>query len=153
MSKDKRIISGNTLVGFCSLFILVSCNIAEVKNNSERYPAQQFSKEDMLIGSWAAEWNTPAEAYPVSAESAQFHMNGRVDFHEDGTVKIMAYGYNGCIFMSDTMTNEMRYELTGDTISLVGHNEDFGLPYRIVEMEPDQVQLLFMENIAVTLTR
>lgn len=153
MSRAKRTLSGKILIGFFPVFILVSCNNAAEKGSEGNPQAEAVSPQSMLVGTWEAEWNTPSDAYPVNSESMHYNMNGKLHFYENGTVKIVAYGYNGCIFMSDTMANQMRYELTGDTISLLGEDEDFGLPYRIMGMEPERIELLFLENIAVTLTR
>jgi len=154
MSRAKRTLSGKLLIGFFPVFILVSCNQAGEKDKGVNFqPEKQVSKQNLLVGVWNAQWNTSPEEYPVSSESLHYKMNGKLHFFENGKVNIVAYGYNGCIFMTDTMANEMRYELTGDTINLLGENDDFGLPYRIMEMEPGRIELLFLENIAVTLTR
>ncbi|MGK7397027.1 MAG: hypothetical protein ACNS62_20795 [Candidatus Cyclobacteriaceae bacterium M3_2C_046] len=109
-------------------------------------------KEDILIGNWEAEWNTPAESYPM-ADQNKLSMKGQIKFDPNGMVEIQAYGYEGCIFMSDTMKNELNWRINGDTLSLVGPGEDFGLPYTIREARQNIVKLVLMEDIALTLKK
>jgi hypothetical protein len=152
MSRDfVRSTSEKLLAGFFSFVILVSCESGEIKNkDAEAF--NSFEKEDLLIGTWDAKWETNSEAFSVN-EGYDLSMRGKMYFMEDGKVKIHAYGYKGCIFMSDTMINELQYIVHGDTVNLLADDEKFGLPYQILEMHQKRVKMVLMEDIALTLTR
>jgi hypothetical protein len=155
MNKDfVRSTSEKILIGFFSFVVLVSCDTGEIKSSDpEASQISPIDDEDMLLGSWEAKWETQAEAFSINGEYKNLTMKGKVHFKENGKVKIQAYGYQGCIFMSDTMINELRYILTGDTVSLLAEDENFGLPYHIIEANHNMVKLILMDDIALTLTR
>jgi hypothetical protein len=155
MNKDfVRSTSEKLLIGFFSFVVIVSCDNGDIKRSepgtSEISP---LDKENMLLGSWEAKWETQGEAFSITDEYKNLSMKGKIHFKENGKVKIQAFGYQGCVFMSDTMINELRYVLTGDTISLLAEDENFGLPYHIIEAHHNMVKLILMEDIALTLTR
>jgi hypothetical protein len=155
MSRDfVRSTSEKLLIGFISFVVFVSCDNGEIKQkDTEAFNnIIPLDKEDLLLGSWEAKWETNSDAFTVS-EEYNLTMRGKVQFKENGKVKIHAYGYQGCIFLSDTMINELQYILEGDTINLLADDENFGLPYQILELQQNKVRLVLMEDIALTLTR
>jgi hypothetical protein len=121
------------------ILILVSCD-------THKKPSQR------LLGEWSATWSMQPEAFP-DVHDQTFVMNGKVDFLEEGSVKILAFGYPGCIFSSDTLLNQLQWRLQNDTINLINDADQFNLSYRIMEMSETLVQLELMEDIHLTLTR
>ena len=108
---------------------------------------QQSFHDQPLLGQWEAEWHTK------SLDGKNQSMKGELYFTNHGKVKVMAYGYQGCYFMSDTSTNEMTWELNDDTLHLHVANDDFGFDYQVRELHNDQVKLSLLEDIYLDLRR
>ena len=104
-----------------------------------------------LIGQWEATWETNPEKIAFQIEPANCKMNGKVKFKENGLVEITAFGYDGCIFMTDTMMNHLTWKIEGDTLKLSADNDPFGLPYLIKEIKNEKASLVLMEDISFNL--
>ena len=110
-------------------------------------------KENIIVGQWEAEWQTSRESFPMVNNPSHLKMNGKFHFKKNGTVEVHAFGYNGCIFMSDTMKNQLVWKVNGDTLNMSGQDDSFGLPYQLKEINPDHMQLVLMEDISLNLRK
>ena len=109
------------------------------------------SNESPLVGQWKATWETNPDKMEFQIDPSKCKMNGEVRFKENGLVEIVAYGYDGCVFMTDTMMNNLNWKISGDTLQLSAENDPFGLPYLIKELKNEKASLVLMEDIAVNL--
>ena len=123
-----------------SLFLLQSCGFKQ-------------SKEEIIVGEWNAHWETvPDESLPgIAGENLK--MNGAIHFQESGKVDISAYGFQGCIFSDDTMNNTLNWELADSILRFIDEGDEFGLPYKINKFEKNEIQLVLLEDINLTLSR
>lgn len=108
---------------------------------------------ERFLGEWEAEWRMAAHAPEMDiAENKTRYMSGRMDFSE-GTVKIEAFGYPGCLFSSDTIKNELHWTISGGNIKLFDNNDQFSLEYAIQKVSGQVIELSLMDDISVILTR
>lgn len=128
-----------------ALFSSTSCGTAERQHASPQHETGNF-----LVGAWDAEWSASPE---LSDDPMGLKMHGKIDFQDNGEVEIIAYGFEGCIFMSDTMTNNLSYTIEGNVVNLHAEGDAFGLPYQVKEKQNNEVKLLLMDDIWLTLTR
>lgn len=117
---------------------------------------QCTSKENttsLIEGSWNAEWllmdNTLADIFPPES----LIMNGEILFNPPNSVKIKAFGYDGCVFASDTAENVLKYEFTDSLLNMVNDKNEVVFSYLIKEKSPDLISLEMMEDIKLTLRR
>ncbi len=152
MSKDfVRVTSKTFIIGFFSFIVLSSCENVKIKSSEEGHiKSLPQNDKGFIIGTWEAEW---METSPIQVEHANLSMKGKIKFKENGKVQIEAFGHEGCVFLSDTVYNEMQYEISGRTINMRAEDDNFGLPYQIVTAEDNLVKLTLMEDITITLTR
>jgi hypothetical protein len=111
------------------------------------------NKENLLVGSWEAVWETDSAGFPEQVNRNDCRMRGKVAFSSDGLAEIRAYGFEGCVFMTDTMTNSLQWKVNGDTLHLLSEGDSYGLPYRINYVTNDQMQLQLLEDIKLTLQK
>ena len=111
------------------------------------------SKEDLIVGDWNARWEAkPDESLPdLGGENLK--MNGLVKFMEDGQVEICAYGFDGCIFSSDTLRNILSWKLDDTVLRFIDEGDEHGLPYSIKKFTNSELQLTLLEDINLTLSR
>jgi hypothetical protein len=121
-------------------FILHSCGFKQ-------------SKEEIIVGEWSAHWETvPDESLPgISGENLK--MKGAIHFRESGKVDISAYGFQGCIFSDDTMINTLNWELADSILRFIDEGDEFGLPYKINKFGKNEIHLVLLEDINLTLSR
>lgn len=105
----------------------------------------------IYMGTWNARWHTTPEAFPDVMDS-DLTMNGVFDFTED-SLGVTLYGYPGCLFSHDTLSNRSKWALSGDTLSLINEDNLPSITYQILSKEAQKVELVFLEDIFVTLTR
>lgn len=130
---------------FLLLFLLIGCS-ANHENSDSKI-------DETWIGKWEAEWETAAEAFPDVTGIESFSMNGNVTFSPDGSVEIAAFGYPGCIFSSDTLQHKLNWQVRNDTLSLRSEDDPYGIPYNIIALSGEKVELRLMGDITLTLTR
>lgn len=121
------------------LFVLSSCS--------------KKSPQEMILGAWQAQWETNAKGVTSNIKPENLRMNGKVIFKDDGWVDISAFGYKGCIFSEDTITNSLRWELGDHELKLIDKGDDQGLAYQVVHFEEHELQLTLLEDIKLTLRR
>lgn len=105
----------------------------------------------MFLGSWEAKWNTTPEAFP-DVKDAKLTMDGVFSFTED-SLSVTLYGYPGCLFSHDTLSNKSRWSLSEGILSLINEDNTPSISYEIVSQNSTRVELVFLEDIFVTLTR
>ena len=114
---------------------------------------QSREKEQSLIGDWSAHWETQMDSSFSGIEGKNLHMNGKINFHPNGTVEIAAYGYNGCIFSDDTLVNTLKWQISESELRFIDEGDSQGLPYVINNFTQDQLELTLLEDIHLTLLR
>ncbi|MEM7548076.1 MAG: hypothetical protein AAF363_00270 [Bacteroidota bacterium] len=115
---------------------------------------QKEEADRKIIGKWKALWTTDPSGYPENlSETKKFTMNGEIEFNEDGKITINAYGYEDCIFSSDTMNHTLNWKIQGDTMNFFSGEDPYGIPYQIQKLESNNVELLLMEDIKLSLTK
>ena len=124
--------------------IILGCGTSKEKSKDDQNP---------LIGRWEAEWRTGPEAFPDVTGIEKFTMDGNFTFNPDGSVQIAAFGFPGCIFSSDTLEHELNWQINNDTLNLRSQDDPYGIPYTIVEVSDQKVELRLMEDIFLTLKR
>jgi len=111
------------------------------------------SKEEIILGEWKAHWETmPDESFP-DMKDEDLKMDGIIRFADDGKVEISAYGFDGCIFSDDTLTNILNWQLDERVLRFIDNNDDHGLPYNIVKFNSKELHLTLLEDINLTLSR
>ena len=114
---------------------------------------QSRENEQSLIGKWNAHWETQMDSSFSGIEGKNLHMNGKINFHQNGTVEIAAYGYNGCIFSDDTLINTLKWKISDSELRFIDEGDSQGLPYVINNFTSDQLDLTLLEDIHLTLLR
>ena len=110
------------------------------------------NRENMILGHWTAMWETTMEDLE-NIDRDNLKMHGNILFRDDGQVVIEAYGHDGCVFSSDTLKNQLQWKLDGETLRFIDKGDDMGLPYQIKNFHADQVELVLMNDIFLTLKR
>ena len=113
--------------------------------------SREKTKEEILVGSWKAYWETDPNSYPELKTEKKFTMDGFLEFTKDGQLSISAYGYPECIFSVDTIQHQLNWKIKNDTIHFISGNDPYGIPYKINEIENELVRLQLMDDITLTL--
>ena len=103
-------------------------------------------------GKWDAKWSTDPAGYGDLAKNMSFEMDGNFTFNGD-EITISTFGYDGCIFGSDTLDHTQSWAIKGDTLELQNAPDEPGIQYKVKEQTPDQIKLQLVDDIFVTLTR
>lgn len=133
------------------LVLMVACRPATKEKPVETEGPAVVDPRAVFLGEWQAQWNTTQEAFPDVTDS-QLTMDGVFDFSED-SISVTLYGYPGCLFSHDTLSNRSRWALSGNTLSLINEDNTPGITYEIKSQESKKVEMVFLEDIFVTLTR
>ncbi|MCG8308305.1 MAG: hypothetical protein MI975_13010 [Cytophagales bacterium] len=113
----------------------------------------QKSKEEVILGTWKAHWETKADENLPGIDGESLKMNGEIQFMKDGKVEISAFGFDGCIFSDDTLNNILNWKLDDTILRFIDKADDHGLPYSINEFSADRLHLTLLEDINLTLVR
>jgi len=114
--------------------------------------SHETSREAIIVGKWKACWKTSGNALSnLSPEDLM--MEGRMEFDNKRLVVIQAYGHEGCIFSSDTLTHQLNWKLDGNTLRFIDNKEDHGLPYTIQTIKEKTIELKLLEDIYLTLEK
>lgn len=103
-----------------------------------------------LVGNWKAQWTTSVESIP-EAKDSHLTMNASYTFTED-SVWIELYGYEGCLFYQDTLSNTIPWKLSGDVLSLIGEDNSPSLTFDVKSLSSEKVELVLLNDIFITLT-
>jgi len=102
-------------------------------------------------GEWTAKWEMSKDSYPQMKGYA-FEMDGKFQCDDD-QVTISTYGYEGCIFQTDTSVNTQKWKVQSDTLQLINDPEDLGMSYKILEKSENKAKLQLLDDIFITLER
>lgn len=112
------------------------------------------NKSTQLEGTWDVQWITDSASYPDVDTSMNFTMNGKFTFDDNGKLTIDAYGYEYCIFGSDTLSHTLNWKIENDTLLSTYNDKDLhGISYHITKLSDNKVELQMMEDILLHLTR
>ena len=126
-------------LGFVLLIALVGC---------AKCPEEKKS----WTGEWDAKWTTNPAAYGNLGADMKFEMNGKFNF-ECKEMTLSAFGYENCIFGVDTLEHTQLWRVSGDTLMLENEDGDPGMHYRILSTSENEIRLLLVDDIYVTLTK
>lgn len=112
------------------------------------------SEKNAWEGKWKAKWETDRNAFGYEGIPADysFTMNGEFEFVGD-KVTIAAFGYDKCIFQTDTSIHTQSWELSGDTLELQNQPGEVGLQYRVIEKTDGKIRLQLVDDIFITLSK
>ena len=111
------------------------------------------SEENYFTGTWEAQWYLVDEDMHGMFSESEITMNGQVVIDRDHTVEIIAYGFDGCVFASDTATNTLHLEFQDSVLNLTNKEKEVVFSYSIKEKLPDKLTLQLMDDILLTLSR
>ena len=133
------------------VLVMVACQSTTQEQPIEEEQPVVTDPRAAFLGAWEARWHTTQEAFP-DVTDAQLTMDGVFDFSTD-SISVTLYGYPGCLFSHDTLSNQSRWALSGDTLSLINEDNTPGITYEIKSQDSTKVEMVFLEDIFVTLTR
>ena len=107
---------------------------------------------DPILGSWDARWELINPDLNQVYRQDQRIMNGQV-FFDLNQARICAYGFEGCAFKTDTAENILYFRKENGLLNLINAGEHVIFSYRIAEENNNQLKLLLMDDISLTLTR
>jgi hypothetical protein len=107
------------------------------------------STADDWQGNWQAKWEMSRNAYP-EMQNLQFEMDGVFAFKGD-EVTVSTYGFEGCIFQTDTSSHTQNWEVKGDSLRLYSAENSTGIYYKILEKKPEYIRLQLLDDIFITL--
>lgn len=136
----------SNLVFFAIILLLFTGCGSDKKEEKET----TITKEDVLLGKWDAQWikTDPEEGFT----GRQLKMNGRMEFTKN-RVNITVYGFDGCIFFSDTVVSKLKWKIEDNVIRFIDLSDDQGLPYNIESFSNDKIKLSLMEDIYIDLEK
>ena len=108
---------------------------------------------DYFTGTWEAEWYLVDEHMLETFSKSEITMNGLVIFYPDQFVEITAYGFEGCVFASDTARNKLHFEFQDSLLNLINKEKEVVFSYKVKEKLPEKLTLLLMDDIQLTLSR
>ncbi|WP_109833076.1 hypothetical protein [Reichenbachiella versicolor] len=135
----------NSIAIILLVFTIISCQ------SKKEVTLENLERQD-LLGEWNVQWVTKPEKGQSVDPSINYTMNGKMIFNEE-KLTINAYGYEGCIFGSDTLSHSINWKVQGDTLSIVNDGDEFGIPYIIREISNEKVKLQLVEDVFLFLTK
>lgn len=111
------------------------------------------TKQQQIVGEWKAYWETTPDDQVSGISEENLKMDGVINFMEDGKVEISAFGYEGCIFSSDTLKNILSWKMDDTVLRFMDSGDEQGLPYTINKFTSSEVQLTLLQDISLTLQR
>lgn len=134
-----------------ALFIIIAHLVLGACQSSKESTS---SVAESLAGKWNVQWVTYPEKNAQLNASINYTMNGVMDIEENGKITIHAYGYQGCIFGTDTLSHTLNWALESDTVlNLTNDGDKYGIPYTIKELKTDKIKLQLVEDVFLFLTK
>ena len=115
--------------------------------------SEKDSTRSYFEGAWNAEWFLLDKDIQSMFSASEITMCGQVIFDENETVEITAYGFDGCVFASDTAKNTLNYEFQDSLLNLINSEKEVVFAYQVKEKLQDKLTLLLMDDIQLTLRR
>lgn len=106
-----------------------------------------------LKGEWLAEWSMKPSDLTIDIPPENLVMSGIFEFSKNNMATVTAFGYPGCLFCSDTLTNMLSWEIIDQNLKMHNPEYDFTLEYFIEEKTGDFMRLRLMDDIEVQLTK
>jgi hypothetical protein len=122
------------------LLILASCD------------ADMHAKKGGKVNHLEGEWNAVWEIDDSVSDPLTTQMTGKWKFSED-IVELQAFGFEGCAFGADSISNLMNFQLANQSILLNNVEGDLLLEYSILQVSPGRVELGFLDDIKIILTK
>ena len=138
----------NFLFLVLSTFLMLSCGPKE-KKQEEKAEVEPLNS---ILGNWNAHWEMTGNDVK-EFDDYQKKMSGKLRFYDNGEVEITTYGFDGCLFMTDTTTNVMNWKMEDKILRFIDKNDVHGIPCVIEEFEPNRIQLSLMGDIHLKLDR
>jgi hypothetical protein len=130
------------IVVFISVFIF-SCGTSS--KDGEK-------KANKLEGDWTAKWSTDPASFGEIEGISDYTMNGKFIF-TDQKLNIKAYGFEGCVFSTDTLDHNLMWSVSNDSLVLINDDKTPGMVYQIKSMTEDKIELQLLDDIMLTLTK
>jgi hypothetical protein len=115
--------------------------------------SEKDSTRSYFEGAWNAEWFLLDKDMQSMFSTSEITMYGQVVFDVNETVEITAYGFDGCVFASDTAQNALNYEFQDSLLNMINGEKEVVFAYKVKEKLPDKLTLLLMDDIQLTLHR
>jgi hypothetical protein len=115
--------------------------------------SKKETSHSYLNGTWEAEWFLVDEDMQKMFSVEEITMNGHVIFDQNRMAEITAFGFEGCVFASDTAKNHLKYDFQDSILYLTSGEKDIIFSYRVREKHPDKLVLELMDDILLTLRR
>jgi len=110
------------------------------------------SENEIFQGTWQAKWTTDPAGYGELAKELEFEMDGSFDFDEE-KLTVSAFGYEGCVFGTDTLRHTISWKISGDTLELQNTPDEPGIQYKILSQTDSEIKLQLVEDIFITLSK
>ncbi|MEO1051487.1 MAG: hypothetical protein AAFX87_12730 [Bacteroidota bacterium] len=104
----------------------------------------------LLLGDWNIEWQSN-EA--LTAQLGSTTMQGSVSFSKSGIASLIAYGFKGSLFLSDTVEKTYQWEVVDNELRLQNENDQFTLVYTIDQLTGNSAALTLFEDVKVNLVK
>lgn len=127
------------LISVATLFI-ISCS-----PNAEK-------ESDLWSGSWQAKWSTDPASFGEIEGITDYTMDGAFIF-DSKKLNIKAYGFDGCVFSTDTLDHNLMWSVKGDSLILINDDATPGMIYKINAATENKVELQLLDDIMLTLTK
>ena len=114
---------------------------------------EKDSEADYFTGTWKVEWYLVDEQMHGSFTRSEITMNGLIEFYDNQSIEITAYGFEGCVFASDTAKNKLHYEFQDSLLNLINKEKEVVFSYKVKEKLPQKLILILMDDIQLTLSR
>lgn len=131
-------------------FIIISGVLGLIFNQCA---PEKESEANYFTGIWDAEWYLIDEDMHGLFSESEIKMNGQVIVDQDHTVEIIAYGFEGCVFASDTASNALHFEFQDSLLNFTNKDKEVVFSYTVKEKLPEKLTLLLMDDIQLTLSR
>ena len=131
-------------------FIIISGVLVLIFNQCA---PERESEANYFTGIWDAKWYLIDKDMHGMFSESEITMDGQVVVDKDRTMEIIAYGFEGCVFASDTASNILHFEFQDSVLNLTNKEKEVVFSYRVKEKLPDKLTLLLMDDIQLTLSR
>ncbi|MFT5640133.1 MAG: hypothetical protein ACI9A7_000228 [Cyclobacteriaceae bacterium] len=105
-----------------------------------------------LEGNWTAKWSTDPASFGEIEGISDYTMDGNFIF-ENQMLNIKAYGFEGCVFSTDTLDHNLMWSVSGDSLVLINDDETPGMVYQIKSKTEEKIELQLLDDIMLTLTK
>ncbi|MEQ8240528.1 MAG: hypothetical protein RIA69_15015 [Cyclobacteriaceae bacterium] len=130
------------IVVFISVFIF-SCGTSSTEGEK---------MTNNLEGDWTAKWSTDPTSFGEIEGISDYSMNGKFIFTGQ-KLNIKAYGFEGCVFSTDTLDHNLMWSVSNDSLELINDDKTPGMVYQIKSMSDDKIELQLLDDIMLTLTK